>query len=107
MKQYHRYSGSNVPRKPASAKPTTLDLSGDWKACTKTIPKSCKVIGTVTDGGKTGALVQLAETQAYVMVREGKVSVLNQATITRLIKAATAQDEGREMISVEEWENDQ
>jgi hypothetical protein len=76
-----------------------VNLAGDWKACSRTMPKGCTVIGTVTTGqGDTGALVKLATTGAYVKVTDGVIAVLNQ---TRVIMALEAIRHRENMPAVE------
>jgi hypothetical protein len=61
----------------------------------------------VTNNGDTGALVKLAGTGNFVMVRDGKNSILMAATIERLLESARNKRERPEMIPIEEWEAEQ
>lgn len=81
-----------------------VDPAGDWKACTTTLPKGCTVLGTVSIGADTGALVRLASSRNYVKVTQGRIDMLNQCTIDRLLDAANRTGMAQEMVSVEEWE---
>jgi hypothetical protein len=82
----------------------SVDLAGNWRACTGMLPKACEVLGTVSIGLNTGALVRLADTRALVMVKAGEISMLNQRQVQMLIEAATRQDTSPEMVPVELWE---
>jgi hypothetical protein len=82
----------------------SVDLAGNWRACTDKLPKACDVLGTVSLGLNTGALVRLADTRALVMVKAGEISMLNQRQVQMLIEAATRCDTRPEMVSVEDWE---
>lgn len=73
----------------------SVDLAGNWRACTDMLPKACEVLGTVSIGLNTGALV---------MVKAGEIAMLNQRQVQMLIEAATRCDTSPEMVSVEDWE---
>lgn len=88
----------------ADRQPFGVDPSGDWRACTDTIPKDCRVIGTVTSAGTTGALVRLNKTGAYVKVSNGEIAVVNQAKVTQALAIIEerAGRPGLEMVPVAE-----
>jgi hypothetical protein len=62
--------------------------SGDWRACIDTLPKGCTVMGTVSVGMNTGALVHLTDSGNLVMVAAGTISMLNQRQIRMLFEVA-------------------
>jgi hypothetical protein len=95
-------------RHPAASadRRVSVDLAGNWRACTDMLPKACEVLGTVSIGVNTGALVRLADTRALVMVKTGEIAMLNQRQVQMLIEAATRCDTSPEMVSVEQWESD-
>jgi hypothetical protein len=82
----------------------SVDLAGNWRACTDMLPKACEVMGTVSLGLNIGALVRLADTRALVMVKAGEISMLNQRQVQMLIESATRSDTSPEMVPVELWE---
>jgi hypothetical protein len=82
----------------------SIDPAGDWKACTATLPKGCTVLGTVTIGTDTAALVRLAESKNYVRVKDGQIGMLHQRRIETLLDAATRARTAQEMVPVAEWE---
>lgn len=92
-----------VPRVAAVPPRVTVDPSGDWRACTDTLPKGCTVLGTVSIGAATGALVQLAESGNLVMVRAGVIGMLNQRKVRQLLEAADRQDTAPEMLPADLW----
>ena len=81
-----------------------VDPAGDWKSCTKTLPKACKVLGTISIGTSTGALVRLASSRNYVKVTQGRIEMLNQRRIETLLDAASRASPAQDMISIKEWE---
>jgi hypothetical protein len=74
-------------RRPAPVAPMMqIDLEGDWRQFTRLLPKDCKVLGVVTLGDDSGALVKLAsrggEAGAYARVTGGEVCLLNQQRVS-------------------------
>ena len=62
-----------------------VDLGGNWRIYTNTLPAGATPIGTVTRNGfETGALVRIESTGLYVQVNAGAVRTLDQ----RKVKAA-------------------
>lgn len=92
-----------VPRVAAVPPRVTVDPSGDWRACTDTLPKGCAVLGTVSIGQNTGALVQLADSGNLVMVRAGVIGMLNQRQVRQLLEAAERQETAPEMLPADLW----
>lgn len=92
-----------VPRVAAVPPRVTVDPSGDWRACTDTLPKGCRLFGTVSIGQATGALVQLADSGNLVMVRAGVIGMLNQRKVRELLEAAERQDTTPEMLPADLW----
>lgn len=82
----------------------SVDLAGDWRACTDAVPRACEVLGTVTIGHETGALAKLNATGCYVRVTEGKVAVLDQARVKTALAAAADGNDRADMVTVDEWE---
>jgi hypothetical protein len=57
----------------------TVDLGGNWRLYTSTIPAHSRALGTVTrDGCDTGALVLIEATGLYVQVNAGVIRSLPQ-----------------------------
>lgn len=81
----------------------TVDPSGDWRACTDTLPKGCTVLGRISIGQNTGALVQLADSGNLVMVRAGVIGMLNQRQVRQLLEAAERQETAPEMLPADLW----
>lgn len=56
-----------------------IDLQGNYKTYTKTLPVGATVIGTVsTDGQDPGAIVQFADTGKYAQVNQSHVRDIDQ-----------------------------
>lgn len=92
-----------VPRVAAVPPRVTVDPAGDWRACTDTLPKGCTVMGTVSVGMNTGALVRLADSGNLVMVRAGVIGMLNQRQVRQLLEAAERQETTPEMLPADLW----
>ena len=92
-----------VPRVAAVPPRVTVDPSGDWRACTEVLPKGCTVLGTVSIGAATAALVQLAESGNLVMVRAGVIGMLNQRQVRQLLEAAERQETAPVMLPADLW----
>lgn len=59
-----------------------IDLSGNWRLYTNTIPHGARALGTVArDGYDTGALVLIEATGLYVQVNAGAVRSLDQRKV--------------------------
>lgn len=80
-----------------------VDRAGDWRACTDTLPRGCTVLGTVSVGTNTGALVRLADSGNLVMVVAGSISMLNQRQVRMLLEAAERRDTETEMLPADQW----
>jgi hypothetical protein len=89
-----------MPRIAAGPPRVSVDPAGDWRACTDTLPK---VLGTVSIGKDTGALVQLADSGNLVMVRAGVIGMLNQRQVRQLLDVAERQDTDAEMLPADLW----
>lgn len=64
----------------------TVDLGGNWRLYTNTIPSSSRVIGTITrDGTDTGALVLIEATGIYTQINAGVHRALDQRKIVAAI----------------------
>ena len=78
-----------------------IEPAGDYRAHTATVPKECSILGTVSVGGATGALVRLWRTRVYVRVTDGQIHMLNQARVEqRLLAMQRDIDSPVEMIPV-------
>jgi hypothetical protein len=95
--------GGPVHATPAVPLRVTVDPAGDWRACTDTLPKGCKVMGTVSVGMNTGALVRLADSGNLVMVMAGAISMLNQRQVRMLLEAAERTASETEMLPASLW----
>jgi hypothetical protein len=59
-----------------------IDLQGEWRRCTRLLPKDCEVLGVaIIAGGDHGALVRLASTGALAKATGGEVTMLNQSRV--------------------------
>lgn len=66
----------------------TIDLSGNWRLYTNTIPRGSRALGTVArDGYDTGALVLIEATGLYVQVNAGSVRSLDQRKVSEALAA--------------------
>jgi hypothetical protein len=92
-----------MPRVAAVPPRVTVDPAGDWRACTGLPPKGCTVLGTVSIGPNTGALVQLADSGNLVMVSDGVIGMLNQRQARQLLEAAERQETVQEMRPADLW----
>lgn len=90
---------------PPARLPFTIDLRGDWKSCTATIPKDCGIIGTVTSQGVTGALARLNRTGNYVKIVAGEVCIVNAIKVQQALAALRDREthNALEMIPVKEF----
>lgn len=91
------------PRIAAVPPRVAVDPAGDWRACTETLPKGCRLLGTVSIGQNSGALVRLADSGNLVMVSGGAISMLNQRQVRQLLEAAERQDTAPEMLPADLW----
>lgn len=65
-----------------------VDLGGNWRLYTNTLPVHSRAIGTVTrDGYDTGALVLIETTGLYVQINAGAIKHLPQHEIKAVIDA--------------------
>ena len=72
-----------------------IDLSGNWRLYTNTIPHGARALGTVArDGYDTGALVLIEATGLYVQVNAGAVRTLPQVKVASAIGAARSGSHG-------------
>lgn len=56
----------------------TVDVNGNWRLYTNTIPANSTALGTVTrDEGDTGALVRINATGLYVQINAGAIRSLD------------------------------
>jgi hypothetical protein len=59
-----------------------IDLQGEWRRCTRLLPKDCEELGVaVIAGDDHGALVRLASTGALAKATGGEVTMLNQSRV--------------------------
>lgn len=66
----------------------TVDINGNWRLYTQTIPKNSTPLGTVTRGGyDTGALVRLAS-GVYVQVNAGVIRRLDGRKVAAALGTA-------------------
>jgi hypothetical protein len=98
-----KFRKRRMPRTAAVPPRVTVDPAGDWRACTGLLPRGCTVMGTVSIGRDTGALVRLADSGNLVMVRDGSISMLNQRQVRQLLEAAERQDTAPEMLPADLW----
>lgn len=98
-----KFRKRRTPRIAAVPPRVAVDPAGDWRACTDTLPKGCKVLGTVSIGQNAGALVQLADSGNLVMVRAGDIGMLNQRQVRQLLEAAERLDTAPEMLPADLW----
>lgn len=98
-----KFRKRRMPRTAAVPPRVTVDPAGDWRACTDTLPKGCTVMGTVSVGTSTGALVRLADSGNLVMVRAGSIAMLNQRQVRMLLEAAERTASETEMLPADLW----
>ena len=98
-----KFRKRRMPRIAAVPPRVAVDPAGDWRACTDTLPKGCRVLGTISKGQDIGALVRLADTGNLVMVRAGDIGMLNQRQVRQLLEAAERQDTAPEMLPADLW----
>lgn len=98
-----KFRKRRAPRIAAVPPRVSVDPAGDWRACTDTLPRGCKVLGTVSIGADTGALVRLADSGNLVMVRNGEIAMLNQRQVRQLLEAAERQTTDAEMLPADLW----
>ena len=65
----------------------TVELDGNWRLYTQTVPKDAQVLGTVTRGDQIGALAKLAATGNYVLISAGAISTLDQRKVIAALQA--------------------
>lgn len=64
----------------------TIDISGNWRLYTNTIPAGSRALGTVTrDGSDTGALVLIERTGIYVQCNAGAIRALDQRNVSEAL----------------------
>jgi hypothetical protein len=67
----------------------TVNIGGNWRLYTNTIPKNSTPLGTVTRNGRdTGALVRIEATGIYVQVNAGVVRYLDTRKVVASLAAA-------------------
>lgn len=68
-----------------------IDLSGNWRLYTNTIPSGSRALGTITrDGFDTGALVLIDATGLYVQVNAGAIRNTDQSKVAAALAEARA-----------------
>jgi hypothetical protein len=72
----------------------TVDLGGNWRLYTNTIPNGSKALGIVDRGHDNGALVLIESTGLYVQVNAGVVRNLPQSKVVAAVEAARAGTRG-------------
>lgn len=71
--------------------PLKIDLSGNWRLYTNTIPPNSRALGTITrDGFDTGALVLIEATGLYVQVNAGAIRNADQGKVVAALAEARA-----------------
>lgn len=69
----------------------TVDLGGNWRLYTNTLPANSRAIGTVNrDGYDTGALVMIEATGLYVQINAATLRNLDQRKVIAALSAAQA-----------------
>ena len=67
----------------------TVDVNGNWRLYTNTIPANSTALGTVTrDEGDTGALVRINATGVYVQVNAGAIRSLDGRKVAAALGTA-------------------
>lgn len=66
----------------------TIDPSGAWRLYATTIPSGAEVLGTVTQGPETGALIHYRSTGLYAQLNAGAVRSLDQRKVSAAMGAA-------------------
>ena len=67
----------------------TVDVSGNWRLYTNTIPANSTPIGTVTrDESDTGALIRIEATGLYAQVNAGAIRNLDGRKVAAALGAA-------------------
>lgn len=67
----------------------TVDVNGNWRLYTNTIPANSTPLGTVTrDESDTGALVRISETGVYVQVNAGTIRSLDGRKVAAALGTA-------------------
>lgn len=67
----------------------TVDLNGDWRLYTNTIPANSTPLGTVTrDESDTGALVHIESTGIYVQINAGAIRSLDGRKVSAALGTA-------------------
>jgi hypothetical protein len=56
----------------------SVDLAGNWRGCTDTLPRGCEVLGTISHGCEVSALVRLEGSGNLAKVLRGAVGMVNQ-----------------------------
>lgn len=91
---------------PAPIPPSLqIDLQGEWRRCTRLLPKDCEVLGVaIIAGGDHGALVRLASTGALAKATGGEVTMLNQSRVRMKLELLERQQNSPalEMVEVED-----
>lgn len=81
----------------------TVDLGGNWRLYTNTIPANSTALGTVTrDGIETGALVRIESTGTYVQVNAGAMRNLDGRKVAAAMGTAgrPSEMEGGKRVNV-------
>lgn len=67
----------------------TVDVNGNWRLYTNTLPANATPIGTVTrDEGDTGALVRIETTGVYVQINAGSIRSLDGRKVAAALGTA-------------------
>lgn len=66
-----------------------VDVNGNWRLYTNTLPENATPLGTVTrDEGDTGALVRIETTGAYVQINAGSIRSLDGRKVAAALGTA-------------------
>lgn len=67
----------------------TVNADGNWRLYATTIPAGADVLGTVTQGAETGALIRCRGTGLYAQLNAGAVRSLDQRKVSAAMGAAS------------------
>lgn len=65
-----------------------VDINGNWRLYTNTLPANSTPLGTVTRDGETGALARIETTGAYVQVNAGAIRSLDGRKVAAALGTA-------------------
>lgn len=66
----------------------TVNADGNWRLYATTIPAGADVLGTVTQGAETGALIRCRGSGLYAQINAGAVRSLDQRKVSAAMGAA-------------------